>query len=145
FCEVEREGVAASVGVSVAEADGRVPGRAAECGQDAGGGDGVGVADEGVARVGGRAAAASFEAEPRRREGVQNAPGGAAEVAFGAHELIAALAGGELLGQPGEWGVEEVCVQGPADVGGCGGDEGPADLKTFVVRTGEGGLADRKG
>lgn len=51
--EVQGEGVAASVGVGVEEADGRVERGAAQGSQDAGVDQGVEVADEGVAGVGG--------------------------------------------------------------------------------------------
>lgn len=109
--------------------------------EDAGVDEGVQVADEGVARVGGWTSGAPVQTQPRWQVGVERCPGGAAEVAFLAHGLVAGGAVGQCCFQRGEGGVEVGGLQGPSDVvGGCG-DKGACDGQALFRFAGEFDLA----
>ncbi|PRX97918.1 hypothetical protein CLV72_105271 [Allonocardiopsis opalescens] len=90
-----------------------------------------------------KAAGASVQAEPGREQGVQDAPGGAAEVAFDAHQFVG---DGGVFGGSAQGFVEQVGVQSPADVGGGGGHQvgcepSRDDQRPLFVVAGQGVLA----
>src|SRR5690606_8311490 len=103
--------------------------------------DAVDVADEGVARVAGRTAAAAVELEPVGKFGVEHFPGRPAEVAFDAHEFRGTGGSLDLLLQGLVGRLEQGTVEHSAHVERGGQHDVAGDLDPLFLVHGQSGLS----